>query len=50
VPRPLHSRNLPEVLVNPSCRLSILPFAAPLLFAGLVVAQPLPETLFSEMR
>jgi photosystem II stability/assembly factor-like uncharacterized protein len=37
--------------VNPSRRrLSILPFAAALVFAGLVVAQPLPETLFSEMR
>jgi photosystem II stability/assembly factor-like uncharacterized protein len=37
--------------VSPSRRrLSILPFAAPLLFAGFVAAQPLPETLFSEMR
>lgn len=37
--------------MNPSRRrLSILPFAAALVCAGLVVAQPLPETLFSEMR
>jgi photosystem II stability/assembly factor-like uncharacterized protein len=37
--------------VNPSRRrFSILPFAAALVFAGLAAAQPLPETLFSEMR
>jgi photosystem II stability/assembly factor-like uncharacterized protein len=41
---------LTEVLVNPSRRLWIVFFAAPLLFAGFVTAQPLPESLFSEMR